>query len=86
MCLVAGLKLPPLCAPPAAPTAPSQFASGGTLKKLIFSQMINPTRKLYGLQDAVRWGTQVAEGLAFLHTHDPMVRRPAQLLCSAAHA
>lgn len=50
-----------------------QFASGGTLKKLIFSQMINPTRKLYSLNDAVRWGTHVAEGLAYLHGQNPMV-------------
>ena len=36
--------------------------------------MINPTRKLYSLADAVRWAGQVAEGLAYLHAANPMVR------------
>jgi hypothetical protein len=50
-----------------------QFAERGTLKKLILSQMINPTRKLYSLQDAVFWGMQMAQGLAYLHSNNPMV-------------
>ena len=37
--------------------------------------MVTPTRKLYSLQDAVRWARQIAEGMAYLHSVNPMVRR-----------
>ena len=55
------------------PPLPLQLAAGGTLKNLILNQMINPTRKLYSLGGAVRWGAQIAEGLAHLHSINPMV-------------
>ena len=35
--------------------------------------MVTPTRKLYTLQDAVRWARQIAEGMAYLHSVNPMV-------------
>ena len=35
--------------------------------------MITPGRKLYSLADAVRWGKQMAQGLAYLHGCSPMV-------------
>ncbi|PSC71657.1 60S ribosomal L37a [Micractinium conductrix] len=50
-----------------------ELAAGGTLKNLILNQMINPTRKLYSLGGAVRWGAQIAEGLAHLHSINPMI-------------
>lgn len=50
-----------------------EYARTGTLKKLILDQMISPGKKLYSLQDAVRWGKEMAQGLAFLHHSNPMI-------------
>jgi len=52
-----------------------QLACGGTLKKLVLDQMITPARRLYSTADAVRWGIQMAVGLAHLHSINPMVRQ-----------
>ncbi|KAL4421519.1 hypothetical protein ABPG75_010810 [Micractinium tetrahymenae] len=50
-----------------------EFAAGGTLKKKVFDAMLEPSRKLYSLADAVQWGAQIAEGLAHMHGHSPRV-------------
>lgn len=47
---------------------------GGTLKKLISSQMARPHSTLYSHADALRWMCQVAEALAYLHSAIPIVR------------
>ena len=67
--------IPPPCPPPPPPAPPPlpQFAEHGTLKKVVLNQMITPGRKLYSLADAVRWGKQMAQGLAYLHGCSPMV-------------
>ena len=36
-------------------------------------QMISPSRTVYTYADALRWSTQIAEGLLFMHSAQPMV-------------
>lgn len=52
----------------------SELMDGGTLKQLVMRQMATPHRALYRHEDALRWCTQVAEGLAYMHGMNPMVR------------
>ena len=49
-----------------------EFVDGGTLKALVGCQM-KSFKDLYKLQDAVRWLTQIASGLAYLHQCQPKV-------------
>ncbi len=46
---------------------------GGTLKKLVSTQMGMPFRKLYNNQDSLRWAIQIGEALAYLHSGNPVV-------------
>ena len=49
-----------------------QCVDGGTLKDRVCEQMTR-CGKAYGLLAALAWGTDVAAGLAYLHSHDPPI-------------
>ncbi len=46
---------------------------GGTLKKLVSTQMSEPHRRVYTNADALRWAVQLADALAYLHQANPIV-------------
>lgn len=49
-----------------------EFVDGGTLKAVVSKQM-KTSKNLYRMQDAVRWITEMAQGLKYLHQCQPMV-------------
>ncbi|KAJ9520847.1 hypothetical protein QJQ45_014048, partial [Haematococcus lacustris] len=50
-----------------------EFMGGGTLKKMVSKQMRTPHRAVYSNADALRWTTQLAEAIAYLHAARPKV-------------
>ncbi|GIL57301.1 hypothetical protein Vafri_12551 [Volvox africanus] len=50
-----------------------EFMDGGTLKRVISRQMVDVSRQLYSYTDAFRWALQIAEGLEYLHSSQPVV-------------
>ncbi|KAL6748455.1 kinase-like domain-containing protein [Haematococcus lacustris] len=50
-----------------------EFMGGGTLKKMVSKQMRTPHRSVYSNADALRWTTQLAEAIAYLHAARPKV-------------
>jgi serine/threonine protein kinase len=53
----------------------SELMEGGTLKALVMKEMLGAgvSGSLYTLRDAVQWCCQIAEGLAYLHSVQPIV-------------
>ena len=49
-----------------------EFINGGSLKAKIWRQS-SSLSPLYSDHDAVQWGQQIAEGLAYLHSANPVV-------------
>ena len=50
-----------------------EFMNGGSLKAKVWRQA-SSLSPLYSDHDAVQWGQQIAEGLAYLHSANPVVR------------
>jgi hypothetical protein len=50
---------------------------GGTLKRLVYDQMMAGPRAIYTDAAALSMGLQVARGLRYLHNSMPMVRPAA---------
>lgn len=50
-----------------------EFMEGGTLKQMVTKQMLLNGRVLYTYCDALRWFLQIAKGLKYLHSVNPMV-------------
>lgn len=50
-----------------------ELCTGGTLRDLIFRQMTISSGVLYSLADALRWVTDVARALHYLHSRSPRV-------------
>ena len=50
-----------------------EFCPGGSLRDIVFQQMITPRKSLYSASDALRWCLQVAKALAYLHAASPKV-------------
>ena len=61
-----------------------EFMNGGTLKKMVTRQMMKAGR-LYSNEDALRWVTDVARALQYLHNSKPTVssESPYCLSCRA---
>lgn len=53
----------------------SELMEGGTLKALVMKEMLGSavSGSLYTLREAVQWCQQIAEGLAYLHSAQPIV-------------
>lgn len=49
-----------------------EFMNGGSLKAKVWRQA-SSLSPLYSDHDAVQWGQQIAEGLAYLHSANPVV-------------
>lgn len=45
-----------------------EFMNAGTLKLMVLEQMVSHCKAVYTFCDALRWMTQVAQGLEYLHT------------------
>ncbi|KAJ9530986.1 hypothetical protein QJQ45_028871, partial [Haematococcus lacustris] len=54
--------------------AAQEYLGGGTLKSLVSRQMRQPHASVYSNADALRWSTQLAQALAYLHEARPKVR------------
>lgn len=52
---------------------PLQYANAGTVKHLLLKEMVSPRKRLFSQTDALRWSLQIAQALAYLHSHNPMV-------------
>ncbi|KAF5827937.1 kinase-like domain-containing protein [Dunaliella salina] len=50
-----------------------EYMAGGTLRSMVYRQMLSPNRTVYTDQQALQWSLQVAEALAYLHSAVPMV-------------
>ena len=50
-----------------------EYCPGGSLKDVVFQQMITPHRPLYTNADALRWCLGLAKALNYLHTAKPKV-------------
>lgn len=51
----------------------TEIMEGGTLKKLVMAQMMNPHKQMYSLSDGLRWMINIASALAYLHNSTPTV-------------
>lgn len=51
----------------------SELVEGGTLKKLVMSQMMTPGSSLYSTRDAVRWCLNIADALTYIHSVKPQI-------------
>lgn len=51
----------------------SELMDGGTLKKLVMKQLVQPHKELYLHSDALRWAVHIGEALAYLHSAIPKV-------------
>lgn len=49
-----------------------EFIDGGTLKAMV-TQCIKTGKRIYSMQDGVRWLADVAKGLQYLHESIPKV-------------
>lgn len=67
----------------------SEYCDGGNLKDLLYKQVLCmsrshrchtamqmevPYKRMYSMDDAIRWCLQIARGLKYLHASRPMVR------------
>eukprot|EP00884_Botryococcus_braunii_P009138 jgi/Botrbrau1/18225/Bobra.53_1s0082.1 len=53
-----------------------QYLEGGSLRKMLLAQMSSPGRRIYTDACALRWSTQLASALAFLHGQEqPVLHR-----------
>lgn len=50
-----------------------EYCPGGSLRDLVFQQMISPRRLLYSHKDALRWACGLAKALSYLHRANPKV-------------
>ena len=51
----------------------SELMDGGTLKKLVMKQLVQPHKELYLHSDALRWAVHIGEALVYLHSAIPKV-------------
>lgn len=67
-----------------------EYMGGGTLADLVQRQMLTPQYKIYSTKDALRWSTQVASALAYLHNSKPMLihrdLKPDNIMLTRDHA
>uniref|UniRef100_A0A061RZ63 Dual specificity protein kinase spla-like n=1 Tax=Tetraselmis sp. GSL018 TaxID=582737 RepID=A0A061RZ63_9CHLO len=50
-----------------------EFMRGGTIRDVILKQMDSPHQRIYTKSDALRWLTDTAKGLNYLHTRSPCI-------------
>jgi hypothetical protein len=48
-----------------------EFVGHYSFKKLVTEQMRNPEKRMYNTRDSLRWLSQLAEALEYLHSQDP---------------
>ena len=62
-----------------------ECCEGGSLRRLIEKAASGTGKRLYAYRDALRWSSQVADALAYLHNHNPqVVHRDLVRSCSSS--